>query len=55
MDKQLKIEKSRSKLEKEIYNMMKIFARYHTAEEHEELVQGLIKEKILKQKIEEFK
>lgn len=52
LDKQMKIEKSRPKAEKEIYNMMKIFARFHTASEHEELVQGLIREKVLKQKIE---
>ena len=34
---------------------MKIFSRYHTAEEHEQLVQGLIREKMLKQKIEEYR
>ena len=35
--------------------MMKIFSRFHTAEEHEQLVQGLIREKMLKQKIEEYR
>ena len=55
LDKQLKFEKTRTKTEKEIYNMMKIFSRFHTAEDHELLVQGLIREKVLKQKIEEYR
>ncbi|EGR31009.1 hypothetical protein IMG5_119510 [Ichthyophthirius multifiliis] len=45
----------RSKEEKEIYNMMKVFARFSTPEEHERLVQGIIKERQIRQKIEELK
>ena len=34
---------------------MKCFARFQTAEEHEELVQGIIREKQLRQLIEEYR
>ena len=34
---------------------MKCFARFQTADEHEELVQGLIRQKQLRQMIEEYK
>jgi len=43
--KQNNLDKERSKEEKEIYNMMKVFSRFSTPEEHEKLVQGIIKEK----------
>lgn len=39
------MDKERTKEEKEIYNMMKPFARFSTKEEHEKLVMGIIKEK----------
>ncbi len=35
--------------------MMKVFARFNTAEDHEKLVQGIIKEKELRQRIQELK
>ena len=35
--------------------MMKVFARYNNAEDHEKLVQAIIKEKEIRQKIEELK
>lgn len=49
---QIRLDKTRTKEEKEIYNMMKVFARFNTAEEHERLVQGIIKEKEIRQRIE---
>jgi len=39
----MRLDKSRTKEEKEIYNMMKVFARFSTPEEHDQLVQGIIK------------
>jgi transcriptional adapter 2-alpha len=42
---QIRLDKTRTKEEKEIYNMMKVFARFNTADDHERLVQGIIKEK----------
>ena len=35
--------------------MMKVFPRFNTAEDHEKLVQGIIKEKELRQRIQELK
>lgn len=32
--------------------MMKVFSRFNSAEEHEQLVQGIIKEKEIRQRIE---
>ncbi len=34
---------------------MKIFSRFQTTSDHEELVKGIIREKQLRQKIEEYK
>ena len=45
LKKQNNLDKERTKEEKEIYNMMKVFSRFSTPEEHEKLVQGIIKEK----------
>jgi len=45
LKKQNLFDKTRTKEEKEIYNMMKVFARFNTPEDHEKLVQGIIKEK----------
>jgi transcriptional adapter 2-alpha len=33
---------------------MKVFARFNTPDDHEKLVQGIIKEKLLRQRIEEL-
>jgi transcriptional adapter 2-alpha len=35
--------------------MMKVFARFSSAKEHEELVKGIIREKQIRQRIEELK
>jgi transcriptional adapter 2-alpha len=48
------IERRRPKEERELYNRLKCFARFHTPEEHEEFVQGLIKEMRLRQRIEKL-
>lgn len=34
---------------------MKIFMRFQTAEEHEKLIEGIIKEKYLKERIDQYK
>ena len=54
-NKQNNLDKSRTKEEKEIYNLMKVFARFNTSDDHEKLVQGIIKEKQIRQRIEELK
>ncbi|CAD8067888.1 unnamed protein product [Paramecium primaurelia] len=48
-------DKSRSKEEKELHNLMKPFARFNKPDDHERLVQNLIKEKQLRAKIEELR
>lgn len=53
--KQNTLDRIRSKEEKEINNILKIFARFNSKEEHDELVQGIYQEKVLKQRIEELK
>ena len=35
-------EKKRSKEEREVYNNMRVFARFQQAEEHEAFIQGLL-------------
>lgn len=56
LKEQGRIEKMRSKEEKQIYNIMRVFARFSkTAEEHEHLVQGIIREKQIRQRIQELK
>lgn len=55
LKEQMRLEKNRTKEEKEIYNMMKVFARFSSAKEHEELVKGIIREKQIRQRIEELK
>lgn len=55
LKKQNYLERSRSAEEKEIYNLMKIFARFQTEEEHERLVQNIVKERNLRRRIEELK
>ncbi len=55
LKEQLRLDKTRSKEEKEIYNMMKVFARFSSPEEHEQLVQGILKEKQIRARLEELK
>ena len=45
-------EKKRGKEEREIWNNMRVFARFHSAEEHEQFVQGLVNEARLRRRIE---
>ena len=53
--KQNAFDRNRTKEEKEIYNLLKIFARFNSQQDHEELVQGIYKEKMLRQRIEELR
>ena len=39
------LDKTQPKEKKEIYNLMKPFARFNSPEDHEKLVQGIIKER----------
>lgn len=43
--KQNILDRTRTKEEKEIYNMLKPFARFHSEAEHEKLVQNIVKER----------
>ena len=47
-----KYERKKTKEEREIINTMKIFARFNTAEDHDKLVNSLIKERVLREVIE---
>lgn len=49
--KQQHIDRRRPKEEREIYNLMRVFARFQTPEEHEAYVQGLIKELNIRKRI----
>ena len=53
--KQQKLEKKRTKEEREIINSMKPFARFSTKEEHENLVNHMLKEYHLRVLIAQFK
>lgn len=50
-----KCERKKTQEEKDIINAMKVFARFNTKEEHERLVQSLIKERQLREVIEQLK
>ena len=50
-----KFERKKSKEEREIINSMKIFARFNTEEEHNRLVNSLLKEKLLREVIDQLK
>ena len=50
-----KLERKRTKEEREIINAMKIFARFHSQEDHERLVNSLIKERLMREVIEQLK
>lgn len=43
LKEQTRLDKERTRQDKEIYNMMKIFSRFNISEDHEKLVQGIIK------------
>jgi transcriptional adapter 2-alpha len=55
LKKQNVLDRIRTKEEKEIHNLLKIFARFNSPEDHEKLVQGIYREKQLRQKIEELR
>jgi transcriptional adapter 2-alpha len=50
-----KQERKKTKEEREIINAMKIFARFNSQEEHEKLVNSLLKERMLREMIEQLK
>ena len=50
-----KYERKKSKEEREIINQMKIFARFNTEEQHQKLVNTLLKERLLKEVIEQLR
>ena len=50
-----KFERKRSKEERDIINQMKVFARFNTEEEHQKIVNNLIKERTLRDVIEQLK
>lgn len=52
--KQQSMEKKRSKDEKEMISRMRMFARFHTNDEHEALVKGLVQARRLRKQIELF-
>lgn len=54
LKEQVRLDKARTKEEKEIYSLMKVFARFSAPEEHEQLVQGIIKEKQIRSKIQQL-
>ena len=54
LKRQSVIDRTRTKEEKEIYNVLKVFARFQTPEEHEKLVQNIVKERELRRRIEEL-
>lgn len=47
-----KCERKKTKEEREIINSMKIFSRFNTLEEHDRIVNSLIKERLLREVIE---
>lgn len=52
--KQNQLDRLRTKDEREIYNMLKPFARFHSEEEHEKLVKNIVKERNIRKRIEEL-
>ncbi|CAD8064801.1 unnamed protein product [Paramecium sonneborni] len=54
-NKQNNYDKQRTKEEKELHSLMKPFARFNDIDNHERIVQNLIKEKQLRAKIEELR
>ena len=54
LKKQNMLDRNRTKEEKEVYNLLKVFARFHSADEHEKLVQNIVKERNIRRRIEEL-
>lgn len=52
--RQQALDRKRTKEERELYNRCRVFMRYHSMEEHEALLNGLIAERKLRQRIEEL-
>jgi len=50
-----KFERKKSKEDREIINKMKIFARFNSAEEHTDLVHSILKERLLRETIQQLK
>lgn len=55
LKKQQKFERKKSKEEREIINGMKIFARFNSEEDHQRIVNSIIKERQLREVIEQLK
>ena len=49
-----KQERKKSKEDREIINAMKPFARFHTQEDHEKIVNNLLKERMLREAIQQL-
>ena len=49
-----KEERKKTKEERDIFNSMKIFARFNKKEDHERLVNGIIKERMLREVIQQL-
>jgi transcriptional adapter 2-alpha len=52
---QLRLDKTRTREEKEVHNLMKAVARFNTPEEHEKLVSSILREKQIRTRIAELK
>ena len=50
-----KMERKKTKEERDIINTMKVFARFNTQEDHEKIVNSLLKERLLREIIEQLK
>uniref|UniRef100_A0A7S3N3C4 Transcriptional adapter 2-alpha/beta-like domain-containing protein n=1 Tax=Strombidium inclinatum TaxID=197538 RepID=A0A7S3N3C4_9SPIT len=55
LKRQQRYERKRTKEERDIINSMKIFARFNTEEDHQKIVNNLIKERMLREVIEQLK
>lgn len=55
LKKQNMLDMMKSKEEKEVWNLLKVFARFSSPDDHDKLVQGIHREKLLRQKIEELR
>lgn len=52
--RQQALDRKRSKEEREVYSRARVFMRYHSQEEHEQLIEGFVRERKLRKKIEEL-
>jgi transcriptional adapter 2-alpha len=55
LQEQTRLDRTRTREEKDIRNMLKVFARFTPLDEHERLLQALLKERQLRQRIEQLK